>query len=74
MEKVLAKDIKECEDCLLYEHDCTGGAKGTPNGYKEPPCCSWNKGLVPSFDGKTWRLHGYAGKILWKGKIERSGE
>lgn len=42
MEKVLAKDIKECEDCPLYEHDCPGGATGTPNGYREPPCCSWN--------------------------------
>jgi hypothetical protein len=31
----------------------------------------WNKGLVPSFDGKTWRLHGYKSKTLWKGKIER---
>lgn len=24
----------------------------------------WNKGLVPSFDGKIWRLHGKGGKIL----------
>jgi hypothetical protein len=26
----------------------------------------WNKGLVPSFDGKNWRLHGYKGKELFK--------
>jgi len=24
----------------------------------------WERGLVPSFDGKTWRLHGYKGKVL----------
>ena len=24
----------------------------------------WEKGLVPSFDGKIWRLHGKGGKIL----------
>jgi len=30
----------------------------------------WNKGLVPSFDGKLWRLHGKEGKVIWKGKIE----
>ena len=29
----------------------------------------WEKGLVPSFDGKTWRLHGHKGKILWEGKF-----
>jgi hypothetical protein len=34
----------------------------------------WHKGLMPSFDGKIWRLHGYQGKVLWEGKIERSGE
>ena len=30
----------------------------------------WKKGIVPSFDGTKWRLHGHAGKILWTGKIE----
>ena len=33
----------------------------------------WNKGLVPSFYDKEWRLHGHKGKILWTskdGKIE----
>jgi hypothetical protein len=29
----------------------------------------WNKGLVPSFDGTEWRLHGKEGKIIWQGKI-----
>ena len=30
----------------------------------------WNKGLVPSFDGKVWRLHGGPdGKVLWEGKL-----
>jgi len=29
------------------------------------PCVDlWHRGIVPSFDGKTWRLHGYEGKIL----------
>ena len=27
----------------------------------------WERGLVPSFDGKLWRLHGKDGKILWGG-------
>jgi hypothetical protein len=35
------------------------------------PCIDlWNKGLVPSFDGKTWRLHGKEGKILWEGVLK----
>ena len=30
----------------------------------------WEQGLVPSFDGKTWRLHGGPkAEILWEGKI-----
>ena len=24
----------------------------------------WHRGIVPSFDGKVWRLHGYKGKVL----------
>jgi len=28
----------------------------------------WTKGLVPSFDGTTWRLHGYKGQIVWEDK------
>jgi len=27
------------------------------------------RGLIPSFDGTTWRLHGYKGKILWEEQI-----
>jgi hypothetical protein len=35
------------------------------------PCIDlWNKGLVPSFDGTLWMIHGKGGKILWTGKIE----
>jgi hypothetical protein len=30
----------------------------------------WNKGIVPSFDGTLWRLHGKNGKIIWQGKIK----
>ena len=29
----------------------------------------WERGLVPSYDGKIWRLHGKGGKILWEGKV-----
>jgi len=30
----------------------------------------WELGLVPSFDGKTWRLHGGPdGRVLWEGVI-----
>jgi hypothetical protein len=32
----------------------------------------WNKGLIPSFDGKKWRLHGYKGKIMWEGTIKEA--
>ena len=32
----------------------------------------WEQGLVPSFDGKTWRLHGgESAKILWEGVVRR---
>ena len=32
----------------------------------------WEQGLLPSYDGKIWRLHGgRKGKVLWKGKIKR---
>ena len=30
----------------------------------------WNRGLVPSFNGKKWRLHGREGKVLWEGEIK----
>lgn len=29
----------------------------------------WEMGLVPSFDGKTWRLHNYKG-IVWEGELQ----
>ena len=25
----------------------------------------WEKGIVPSFDGKVWRLHGFEGKVIY---------
>jgi len=34
------------------------------------PCIDlWVKGLVPSFDGKMWRLHGVQSIILWEGQL-----
>jgi hypothetical protein len=29
----------------------------------------WKRGLVPSFDGEKWRLHGKDGKIVWEGTV-----
>jgi hypothetical protein len=41
-------------------------AKGYPF---QPAVDLWEMGLVPSFDGNTWRLHGGKdSKVLWKGK------
>jgi len=35
----------------------------------------WNKGLVPSFDGKVWRLHGGKdAKVLWEGTVAQLGK
>ena len=31
----------------------------------------WERGLVPSYDGKLRRLHGKGGKVLWEGKVLR---
>lgn len=32
----------------------------------------WKMGLVPSYDGKVWRLHGgKKGKVLWEGKLTK---
>jgi len=51
----------------LQEWKYVGHKKGE-NPYQ--PCIDlWNKGLVPSFDGKLWRLHGKEGKILWEGEV-----
>ena len=34
----------------------------------QPHINLWKQGLVPSYDGKTWRLHGGEyGKVLWEG-------
>ena len=40
-------------------------------------CCInlWESGLVPSYDGKYWYLHGRKdARILWKGKIYKNGK
>jgi hypothetical protein len=43
---------------LSYKHDFSSAVK------------LWEMGLVPSFDGETWRLHGYKNaRILWEGKV-----
>ena len=41
------------------------------DGYPfESVCYLWECGLVPSFDGKKWRLHaGEDAKIVWEGKL-----
>jgi hypothetical protein len=36
----------------------------------QPAVTLWELGLVPSFDGRTWRLHGGPdGRVLWEGVI-----
>jgi hypothetical protein len=36
----------------------------------QPAVDLWHSGLVPSYDGKTWRLHsGEKAEIVWKGKL-----
>ena len=36
----------------------------------QPADILWEMGLVPSFDGRTWRLHGGPdGRVLWEGVI-----
>ena len=43
-----------------------------PELQKYQPCVKlWDIGLVPSFDGKTWRLHGGTdANVLWSGTVE----
>jgi hypothetical protein len=40
-------------------------------GYPFQPCVDlWKIGLVPSFDGKTWRINGGKdAKVLWEGEL-----
>ena len=35
----------------------------------QPAIDLWESGLVPSFDGTKWRLHGKNGKTIWEGVI-----
>jgi hypothetical protein len=41
------------------------------DGYPfQPAVALWELGLVPSFDGRTWRLHGGPdGRVLWEEEI-----
>lgn len=41
------------------------------DGYPFQPAVDlWHQGLVPSYDGMTWRLHGGPdGRVLWEGEI-----
>ena len=45
--------------------------KNIPEGYPfQPDVTLWEMGLVASFDGKTWRLHGGPdGRVLWEGAL-----
>jgi hypothetical protein len=45
-EDIYARDIHGCDECQLYGNDCHGGCVGTPNGYIEPPCTSWNDSTI----------------------------
>jgi len=39
----------------------------------QPAVDLWNRGFVPSFDGKLWRLHaGRQAQEVWKGTIEEA--
>ena len=38
----------------------------------QPVVDLWKQGIVPSFDGKSWRLHsGRQAKIIWQGTLHR---
>ena len=43
-------------------------------GYPFQPCVDlWNAGFVPSFDGKTWRLHsGAKAEVVYESRMENS--
>jgi hypothetical protein len=40
----------------------------------QPAVDLWERGLVPSYDGKVWGLYGDGGKVLWSGTLEQSEE
>ena len=40
----------------------------------QPTIDLWEKGIVPSFDGKKWYLYGHTGKIIWAGTIEEADD
>ena len=38
-------------------------------------CDLWARGLVPTFDGKLWRLHGHKdARVLWEGTVDELKE
>ena len=49
----------------------TDKIKRDTNNPFQPAIDLWEMGIVPSFDGEKWRLHGGKdGKVLWEGVIE----
>ena len=47
MNEKLAKEIKSCEDCPLYQNDCKGSWSSSAYGIPiEPPCCNWEENDV----------------------------
>jgi hypothetical protein len=59
---------------ILPRKDWKYTSKIKATGYPfQPSVDLWKMGLVPSFDGKLWRLHGGKdAKVLWEGKIMES--
>ena len=53
-------------DLVLTDWKYTENIPG--EGYPfQPAVTLWEMGLVPSFDGRTWRLHGGPdGRVLWE--------
>jgi len=41
----------------------------------QPAVDLWRQGLVASYDGETWRLHGHTdARVLWEGSREELGK
>ena len=75
--QLLATIFKLFLICLLPYFACSyimfiSRTKGANSGPARTPSNKlWSRGLVPSFDGKTWRLHsGPQAKIVWQGTVE----
>lgn len=57
MNKICAKDIHDCDECPLLQHDCSGGWTSDGGGRPiEPPCTSWDddtlvfKGMYSNYE------------------------